>query len=233
MNSNPSSSTRASRTSYRRTEATNYSISALNPSPNLAFFRTSVETSSGTALPRLPKLWCLSCSVPTLHGITSLQESVIQSKFPRLTHVEVGGYITGDFLASVRTLPTLTHLACTNPGENVLNDQAQPIRTFFEDTPRLQALIIVCGRGSVREYLRDLDAVVLAVGEIRLTGGTYPDGRGDDYWREWQDSALGTGMDYWGRCDIFLERKRKGEVEASRRWMDDWVYDTGGDTPGA
>ncbi|KAF7299798.1 hypothetical protein HMN09_00985900 [Mycena chlorophos] len=187
----------------------------------LFFDRFPKDKAAWTTLPSLPKLSRLTCPLLILTGIVSLDPSTMQYRYPLLTHAEVGGPVAAEFLVLAGSISTLTHLACTNPSDSF----DASIRRFLESTPRIVAVIIVCGSSFVGQYFDAVNDVALAeCDQARLMGGTYPDGADEDSWMEWQDSALGTGMDFWDRGELFLERKRKGEVDASRRWMEDWLY---------
>ncbi|KAJ7613113.1 hypothetical protein FB45DRAFT_1036639 [Roridomyces roridus] len=45
----------------------------------------------------------------------------------------------------------------------------------------------------------------------------------ESYWGQWEDGARGSPT-FWTRAEEFIARKKRGEVDESRYWMDDDSY---------
>ncbi|KAJ7132620.1 hypothetical protein C8R46DRAFT_1140432 [Mycena filopes] len=126
--------------------------------------------------------------------------------FRSLTHLEMLNNMEEDaleVLPHIPTLPALTHLLLNYeiPRDNILAVLAQ--------CPRLQLLLVLW------PFPMEYEAVqVLPVSDARFVTGKY-----GDYWAEWEEGARGF-PDFWSRGDDFLARKRNGEIEAARYWMD-------------
>ncbi|KAJ7069416.1 hypothetical protein C8F01DRAFT_1226773 [Mycena amicta] len=161
--------------------------------------------------------------------IFTLQElcTVIDSHpgiFPRLTHIELSGSFAAstpankEFTRTLVHLPALTHLCCANP-HSISWSRVQDI---LDAMPRLIILALVYSRSSAQENFEPVNAA--SITDTRFVAGTYVDDTVADGWLEWEESARGVALDYWDRAEIFLQRKKKGEVEGKRFWVDDWLY---------
>ncbi|KAJ7162817.1 hypothetical protein C8R46DRAFT_1101598 [Mycena filopes] len=125
-----------------------------------------------------------------------------------LTHLDMFGYVSDgipDVLPHIPTLTALTHLSLDPdiPRDNAL--------VVLAECPRLQLLVVLWSCFQVEEYK---EAMIPSVLDVRYVIGTY-----DRYWREWEAGAKGLS-DFWSLGDAFVARKRRGEIEATRYWMD-------------
>ncbi|KAJ7069413.1 hypothetical protein C8F01DRAFT_1112539 [Mycena amicta] len=145
--------------------------------------------------------------------------------FPRLTHIELSGSFAGpdseeENAETTRTLaliPTITHLSCAS-AHLISWTRVQQI---LDAMPRLIILALIYSPYSAQDKFEHVNEG--SVTDTRFVAGTFPED-GDDGWLEWEESARGVALDYWDRAEIFLRRKKKGEVEAKRFWVDDWLY---------
>ncbi|KAJ6473418.1 hypothetical protein C8R47DRAFT_719718 [Mycena vitilis] len=126
--------------------------------------------------------------------------------FTSITHLDMFG-VEGvvDALPELPTLHALTHL-CLDPDiprNNVL--------ATLSGCPRLKILLVQWPSGEDDEYA---EAQIPTVYDVRFVIGIY-----DDYWGEWAAGAKGS-PDMWSIAEDFVARKRKGEVESTRFWLD-------------
>ncbi|KAF7314715.1 hypothetical protein MKEN_00945500 [Mycena kentingensis (nom. inval.)] len=148
------------------------------------------------------------------------------ARFPSLTHLELMDLLDGpartnaqyDSWKALMLVPTLTHLSNPNPD----HISWSIVQKLLEDMPGLTMLMAVYSEDDAWRYFHEINA-----GDIRdnrFLAGTYVNAE-ENAWREWERAANGVALDYWDRADAFLERKRKGAVHATRRWVDDWIYE--------
>ncbi|KAJ6473403.1 hypothetical protein C8R47DRAFT_1324489 [Mycena vitilis] len=136
------------------------------------------------------------------NGTIDLQHGL----FRYITHLDMFGTegVVGA-LPNLPTLPALTHLCLPN---GILRDDA--LRALSECS-RLNVLLIQWPMMEEDDYM---DEQIPHVYDIRFVIGTY-----GDYWDDWVAGAKGF-PDAWSKADDFVARKRKGEIEATRYWID-------------
>ncbi|KAJ7069419.1 hypothetical protein C8F01DRAFT_1363611 [Mycena amicta] len=185
-------------------------------------------SSPNSTLPRLAEmqnLKRLTCSVQQLFGnIGAIEFGHLG--LSTITHLEMTDSFfdlagekepEDDLLSGVVHMPSLSHLACfTEPGEHISWSR---VRRLLDILPRLKIFAFVWPHSHIRFHLKDLETA--GVLDIRFMAATFSDDI--DIWLDWEQSAYDSALDYWDRGEIFLERKKKGEVKATRYWMDDWV----------
>ncbi|KAJ7055004.1 hypothetical protein C8F01DRAFT_1160654 [Mycena amicta] len=150
--------------------------------------------------------------------------------FPQLTHIELSGSFgastaenskqNAETTRTLARLPALTHLSCASP-HPISWTRVQQI---LDAMPRLLILALIYSPSGAQENFDHVNEG--SVTDTRFVAGIFPDD-GDNGWLEWEESARGTALDYWDRAEIFLRRKKKGEVEVKRFWVDDWLYGDG------
>ncbi|KAJ7621696.1 hypothetical protein DFH06DRAFT_1232502, partial [Mycena polygramma] len=125
--------------------------------------------------------------------------------FHSVTHLDLIGLTgVGDVLRQVTTLTTLTHLSVSH---------ASPRRRLLAvlgKCPHLMLLLVKVISTSPRAHDEEQSPHVY---DVRFVEGTYP-----SRWTDWQAGAKGLS-DSWAQVDDFVARKRKGEIEATRYWM--------------
>ncbi|KAF7299800.1 hypothetical protein HMN09_00986100 [Mycena chlorophos] len=192
-------------------------------------------------LAQMPRLRRLTCSLRELFGDESAPIDPRHEGLSRITHLEIldETLINDDGfwleLEGVAGLPSLTHLAITPSPEarNWQNDELEVawsrIQRILDATPqtRLRVLALVWDKHEARLHFDAVNSATLR--DPRLVAGSFEDlslkKHVYDAWCEWEESAMGLVSDYWEKAELFLERRRKGEVPASRIWMEDWLYD--------
>ncbi|KAJ7173262.1 hypothetical protein C8R46DRAFT_1082326 [Mycena filopes] len=142
------------------------------------------------------------------HAIHLSTADVTRPPFTAITHLQILQSRIDSvlpLLANIQTLPLLTHLALEVyiPRDDVLPVLAQ--------CSRLHLSLILLRRAG-RDKL-DTTAVAHPL-DVRFVVARY-----DGYRAEWEAGAKGL-PDLWSRGDDFVARKRKGEIEATRYWMD-------------
>ncbi|KAF7296045.1 hypothetical protein MKEN_01419500 [Mycena kentingensis (nom. inval.)] len=154
--------------------------------------------------------------------------------FASITHLELLNVLPQDEGvdedAEIPVVPTLTHASFAD----VDIIPWTYIRRFLEAHPQLQIFALVWARNYVRERFDDASQIFFEISDERFVMGSYEDGNGDHPWKEWASAAgadLGQEDDYWTRGERFLERKRLGQVDDYRLWMDDWMYEDDWTTP--
>ncbi|KAJ7050821.1 hypothetical protein C8F01DRAFT_1377387 [Mycena amicta] len=180
---------------------------------NLVLFSSDLDDreSQSELFPDLPHLQRLVGFPETLRDIIGAPGAT----FPNLTHLE----LTDGFFEALHRVdesaeayndwkplalvPTLTHLSVVDIDEVSYTR----VHRVLRDNPRLVCLIVVYGRSKASRYFLwvNLGVQMAGIRDARLVAGTY-----DDAWKEWEDAAVGTGLDYWARADLFLERKKEG-----------------------
>ncbi|KAJ6598394.1 hypothetical protein DFH09DRAFT_1131675 [Mycena vulgaris] len=126
--------------------------------------------------------------------------------FRTITHMDIFDTISNSDLQicpSLADMPALTHL-CLNDnlsyGDNFL-------RRVLTQCPHLQLLVNFLHTSDI-DIARGI-AASPPVADVRFVVYLY-----DSYWDEWYNGARG-GDDFWATADAFVERKRRGEIEAS------------------
>ncbi|KAJ7150683.1 hypothetical protein C8R46DRAFT_1123902 [Mycena filopes] len=166
------------------------------------------DIADGTVLALLAKMRVQRLAL-CLHGIfDGAPVDLTHAAFAALTHLDLFDDVevehVMDVLPQIPLLPALTHLSLDSdiPRRDVLGVLAQ--------CPRLQVLLVSWPAAD------EVYALVCFphVYDVRYVIGTYR-----DYWREWEAGARG-GPDLWSRAADFVARKRRGEISASRYWMD-------------
>ncbi|KAJ7615205.1 hypothetical protein DFH06DRAFT_1239827, partial [Mycena polygramma] len=126
--------------------------------------------------------------------------------FHSVTHLDLIGLTgVGDVLEQVTTLTTLTHLSVSrsSPRRRVL--------AVLGKCPHLMLLLVKAI--SIVQWAAYSEEHIPHVYDVRFVEGTYP-----SRWTDWQAGAKGLS-DSWAQADDFVARKRKGEIEATRYWM--------------
>ncbi|KAJ7662770.1 hypothetical protein DFH06DRAFT_357818 [Mycena polygramma] len=126
--------------------------------------------------------------------------------FRSVTHLDMFGSAgVVEPLPQLSTLPALTHLCLDHL---IARDDAL---LALAECPRLNILLV---QWSIMEEDDYMDEQVPHVYDIRFVIGTY-----GDYWDDWVAGAKGF-PDAWSKADDFVTRKRRGEIEATRYWID-------------
>ncbi|KAJ7611486.1 hypothetical protein DFH06DRAFT_1244232 [Mycena polygramma] len=125
--------------------------------------------------------------------------------FHSVTHLDLIGLTgVGDVLGQVPTLTTLTHLSVSHASAR------RRALAVLGKCPHLMLLLFkvisTAPRAEREEYIPH-------VYDVRFVIGTYP-----SRWTDWQAGAKGL-PDSWVQADDFVARKRRGEIEATRYWM--------------
>ncbi|KAJ7635691.1 hypothetical protein DFH06DRAFT_1220217 [Mycena polygramma] len=110
-----------------------------------------------------------------------------------------------DALRNIPKLPALTHLSLSPliPRELLM--------AVLAECPRLMLLLTQWHASFVVRYEADK---IRCVYDVRFVMRMF-----DDCWVELEANARGL-PDFWDEADDFVARKRKGEIEATRYWMD-------------
>ncbi|KAJ7635718.1 hypothetical protein DFH06DRAFT_1139264 [Mycena polygramma] len=165
----------------------------------------------GLILPLVAELHPQRLLVPPDHFHGSAGLDLTHSPFNSVTHLELlwkNGYHVSesDVLDRLATLPALTHLAVYRgiPRERLL--------VLLDQCPRLMLLMVIWHK---RAWGAELQIPHVYDGRfVILPVRSYA-----SRWTEWLASANGL-FDSWSRADEFVARKRRGEIEASRYWLD-------------
>ncbi|KAJ7644870.1 hypothetical protein FB45DRAFT_862121 [Roridomyces roridus] len=144
-----------------------------------------------------------------------LHVDLTHQAFASVTHFEVfdSAEVDGSKLVeNLAGLPSLTHL-CLND-----NTPSWIVHSLLSECSELQ-LLIVSWTGS-RELGLYRWAKENPVQDERLVILQYW-----DFWSDLEAAADdGHSLDYWSRAEGFVARKRSGDVEKDRYWLDDDSY---------
>ncbi|KAF7325122.1 hypothetical protein MKEN_00555700 [Mycena kentingensis (nom. inval.)] len=157
--------------------------------------------------------------------------------FARITHLELfddfpgsAGALEREPFPWLQRLPALTHVSFADR-QAIPPAMERWIGALLEGMPQLVLFVLVWVRSDVRGHRATIDELGVHDAGHRFMAGSYPQ-RGGNMWYEWYAAASpGTTTDYWERGEEFLRRKKAKEVDVSRRWMDDWMYDVPGLSP--
>ncbi|KAF7366157.1 Tyrosinase central domain-containing protein [Mycena venus] len=146
----------------------------------------------------------LALNLVDLFGATPID--LAHPLFRSVTHFDIFGFDgIVEVLPDVPLLPALTHL-CVNS-----HISRQMLLNVLVDCPRLRLLL-------VQWHSQERDSYDLARAhheyDARFVIGLY-----GDYWAEWEAGARGL-PDQWTQGDDFIARKRNGEIEATRYWLE-------------
>ncbi|KAK6967084.1 tyrosinase central domain-containing protein [Favolaschia claudopus] len=128
--------------------------------------------------------------------------------FTHLTHLDVcdsTAVYLEKVMACIPALPALTHLCLVNAA---LRDTAL---AMLEKCPRLRLLLVLWGTFEEDRYQLERQPRRY---DVRFVIGQYM-----NYWSDWEKSAKGHSECMWLRGQDFVEKKRKGEIEATRYWL--------------
>ncbi|KAJ7088702.1 hypothetical protein C8R44DRAFT_444000 [Mycena epipterygia] len=125
--------------------------------------------------------------------------------FRNITHMDIFDVVDDIILPGLATLPALTHLC--------LNDDVglRVLQRILEQCMHLQVLVNLW-------YISDSeDAREIAnsppVTDVRFVVIVF-----SDFWTDLEIGARG-GTDFWAAADVFIVRKRRGEIDASCYWV--------------
>ncbi|KAJ7661943.1 hypothetical protein DFH06DRAFT_1042846 [Mycena polygramma] len=127
--------------------------------------------------------------------------------FTSLTHLDLFDVLRtrDDVLSRLSLLPALTHLAVWDSAE------VSPAAVLSRCS-RLEALVHM--HDSPQSEANDS----VSVDDPRVVCMAIPD---EDYEEDWVIGTRG-GSDFWARADLFIARKRRGEIEPSSRcWIEE------------
>ncbi|KAJ6528904.1 hypothetical protein B0H19DRAFT_533411 [Mycena capillaripes] len=128
--------------------------------------------------------------------------------FALITHLDVFDSV-GDGLneicAQIPTLPALTHLALYK------NVPDGAVEALTRDCPLLKLLFVLWPTDDPDVYEAGR---VPRIYDVRYVMALYT-----DTWEDWQASARGLAH-LWSRGEDFIARKRRGEIEATRYWLE-------------
>ncbi|KAJ6475961.1 hypothetical protein C8R47DRAFT_662304 [Mycena vitilis] len=169
----------------------------------LTSFGCNYAWTDGSILPILgeKRVRRLSITLPELFG--AAEADLGHPLFHSVTHLDILGrpgieQVIGD----VPKLLALTHLCldCEVPEELM--------SSVLADCPSLTLLLVQTYHGSepVDYQIRDVRFVVGICG---------------DYWVDWEAGATQL-TDFWSEAEDFVERRRNGEIEATRYWLNAW-----------
>ncbi|KAJ7176971.1 hypothetical protein C8R46DRAFT_1346886 [Mycena filopes] len=165
---------------------------------------------NGAVLEILDKLQIqrLACSLHDLFDPSPID--LTHRAFSSLTHLELFAFDENEFddvlelLPELPALPALTHLCLDSDIER------DDLLAVLARCPRLHLLLVTWSEEDC-----DYDRICFHdVYDVRFVIGKH-----GDYWREWEAGARGF-PDNWTRATEFVARKRRGEIEANRYWMD-------------
>ncbi|KAJ6485379.1 hypothetical protein C8R47DRAFT_1130004 [Mycena vitilis] len=145
----------------------------------------------GAILPRRLNLLLVSL----LTSIDSLDQT--HPMFTNVTHLDVlDPSLNPDLIGYFAMLPLLTHLSIWHNGASLTDVLAR--------CPKLEALIDMNDDNSEPNHLMSIDdvrVVCMALGDV-------------EYEEDWVIGTRG-GLDFWARADVFISKKRRGEIKPS------------------
>ncbi|KAJ7088695.1 hypothetical protein C8R44DRAFT_892752 [Mycena epipterygia] len=122
--------------------------------------------------------------------------------FRTVTHMDIFEVVHDDDIRicpGLAALPALTHL-CLNGGTG-----AGAVRRVLEQCMHLRVLVNMWHK-SDNEGAYEI-ASNPPVTDVRFVVSMF-----SDYWKDWEVGARG-GIDFWAAADMFVARKRRGEIE--------------------
>ncbi|KAJ7644872.1 hypothetical protein FB45DRAFT_1021613 [Roridomyces roridus] len=143
-----------------------------------------------------------------------LQVDLTHQAFASVTHLDILDSVEvadSNLVANIVGFPSLTHLC--------LNDDIPwwIVHSVLSQCSELQLLVVAWSSSS------DLDLYQWAkenpVQDERLVIVRYW-----DFWSDWEEAANGQSLDHWSRSQDFVARKRSGDVQKDRYWLDDDSY---------
>ncbi|KAF7299806.1 hypothetical protein HMN09_00987000 [Mycena chlorophos] len=144
-----------------------------------------------------------------------LNESILNE--PQTGHDDKRPAIISALLAAA---PNLTHLSSPQPMASL---SWPAVQNVLEAMPKLKMLVALYSAYNGRVSASELEEVNAGtIRDVRFMAGTFPDD-GDSY-LDWEQSATCAAKDYWARGEIFLERKKRGQVAVTRYWIDDAIW---------
>ncbi|KAF8178222.1 hypothetical protein K438DRAFT_1836520 [Mycena galopus ATCC 62051] len=120
--------------------------------------------------------------------------------FTHLTHLEVNDWVTGvswDEWAGLVRVPRLSHLSFPSYIDN------ETCQAVLRHCKALEVLVVVCF-ARTRVHISEREELGLDARFVLLVVS--------DSHHEWEMGARG-GMDYWVRADVFVKKRRAGEVK--------------------
>ncbi|KAJ6482678.1 hypothetical protein C8R45DRAFT_1002141 [Mycena sanguinolenta] len=180
-------------------EALDAILSACSEVQSLVLFQTvGYIPSLGATRPRRLSLY--------LHDLDEDEHStrLHSPMFAFVTHLDLFDFVhhnADKFVGELGLLPALTHLALW---QNSM--RTSELTDLLARCSKLEALIQM--HGSL-----PLDSTQ-SIDDVRFVAMIVPD---ENYPEEW---VLGTegGMDFWARADVFIAKKRRGEIKPSSRY---------------
>ncbi|KAK7050667.1 tyrosinase central domain-containing protein [Favolaschia claudopus] len=128
--------------------------------------------------------------------------------FTSLTHLDVCDHSDESLAQICHQIPSLSALTHICLYYGVSRDLAL---TTLERCPRLKVLMIMWLPEDWETYEEEREPREY---DVRFVIGLY-----DDYWEDWEVNARGGDNGFWIRGENFVERKRRGEIEATRYWL--------------
>ncbi|KAJ7616136.1 hypothetical protein FB45DRAFT_237821 [Roridomyces roridus] len=185
---------------------TEHVLSAASGVENL-WVRTMLEESSeGRLVAALPNVRRLHCNYSLI--LDALDVETTPPAFSRLTHLEIFGEVDPDIWEELALIPNLTHLAVDDgwvDGPLLLD--------LLDRFKSLHVLIMLCWPDRPTLDLDD-EGMHQLVKDPRFVRTACLDRMAD-----WKSGAL-TGVDYWSRADDFLARRRAGDINALRYFIE-------------
>ncbi|KAJ7176965.1 hypothetical protein C8R46DRAFT_1213535 [Mycena filopes] len=198
----------------RRLAVTNVSSDTVAPllskcsgTQYLAIYQTPLDPTQLPLIAAMP-VRRLSVDLTALFGRRA-EIDLRHSLFQRLTHWDIFETDLEDsWMAGLAALPCLTHISFnTDLTLGVHQDEPTFFRTLLADCKSLEVLILVFLSKEERQHIiqdytyfgEDPRSVLMVVG---------------DFLADWELGATG-GADCWMRAEIFIRRRRSGEVRAS------------------
>ncbi|KAJ6471071.1 hypothetical protein C8R47DRAFT_1147785 [Mycena vitilis] len=185
-----------------RTDMAASILSVCTKTTSLAIFQTRATPALLPLIAPMP-LSRLSVGLADLFGLLTVDFG--HPIFARLTHLDVfeAGWDSDHMVSALSGLPCLTHLSL-NPDPN-------------ETTPRVQDILASCNLLQVlvilfpnEDDMRDVgDEYTCFSHDLRFVTMVV-----DHYLEDWESGQTG-GVDYWIRAEIFIRKRRSGEIKAS------------------
>ncbi|KAJ7616134.1 hypothetical protein FB45DRAFT_237817 [Roridomyces roridus] len=186
---------------------TEYVLSAASGVENLWVATRLEESSEGRLLAALPNVRRLHCSFSLI--LAAVAVGTTPPVFSRLTHLEIFEQVDPEISDGLALIPNLTHLAMDDADVD-----APLLLDFLERCKSLRVLIMLSVSGRPHLDLDDegMDQLVKDPRFLQMSCR--------EYIADWKIGAL-TGVDYWSRADDFVARRRAGNIDPLRYFIED------------
>ncbi|KAF8205455.1 hypothetical protein K438DRAFT_1817870, partial [Mycena galopus ATCC 62051] len=169
----------------------------------LAMFQTAPPNLSMLPLVAAMALRYISADVDRLFGLPGIDFG--HSIFASLSHLDLfEAPASESWPTDICRLPRLTHLSFNLDDTHRQNIGFTSFRTILTDCKSLEVLVLIFSEESDQEdfdqhqyFSLDSRSVTMVVNE---------------FLEDWERGATG-GVDYWVRAEIFIEKRRSGEIK--------------------